>query len=54
MHLLTASKLSIVLGGGIFGVALAGVIAGTMGATVPLAVEGISALVGMVAGARVA
>ncbi|WP_404711548.1 hypothetical protein [Sphingomonas sp. MMS24-J13] len=50
----TAGKLSIVLGGGIFGVALAGVFAGLLGAPVPLAIEGVSALAGMLAGAKVA
>lgn len=50
----TAGKLSIMFGGGIFGVALVGLVAGSMGMPVPLALEGVSAVVGMLAGARVA
>lgn len=54
MKTLTADKLSIMLGGGIFGVALVGLCAATAGLSLPLAVEGMGALVGMAVGARVA
>jgi hypothetical protein len=54
MATFTAEKLSIMLGGGIFAVALVGFAAATAGATVPLAVEGASAALGMALGARVA
>lgn len=54
MKTITANKLSIMFGGGIFGAALVGLAAGVLGAPVPLALEGASALVGMMAGARVA
>ena len=48
----TANKLSIMFGGGIFGAALVGVAAGVLGTPVPLALEGASAAIGMRAGAR--
>ena len=54
MRNLTAEKLSIVLGGGIFGVALVGFLAATAGLTLPLAAEGVGAIAGMLAGASVA
>ena len=54
MNSITAHKLSIVFGGGIFGAALVGVASGVLGAPVPLALEGASAVIGMLAGARVA
>ena len=54
MHLLTAQKLSIVFGGGIFAVAALGLVASIAGFAVPLIGEGIAALAGMAAGAKVA
>ena len=54
MKNITAEKLSIVLGGGIFGVALVGMIAATAGLSLPFAIEGAGAIIGMLAGARVA
>jgi hypothetical protein len=54
MRNITAEKLSIVLGGGIFGVALVGLLAAGAGITLPLAAEGVGAIAGMLAGARVA
>lgn len=54
MRYLTAEKLSIVLGGGIFGVAVVGLIAASAGITLPFAAEGVGAIAGMLAGARVA
>lgn len=54
MKIVTVQKLSIMLGGGIFAVALTGLVASTAGLSLPFAVEGASAIIGMLAGARVA
>lgn len=52
MHL-TADRLSIMLGGGMFAVATVGLVASALGVVAPLALEGLAAIAGLAAGAKV-
>ena len=52
MQYLRADRLPAIFGGGILAIALVWVVAATLGMTVPIVLEGFSAAVGMVAGAR--
>ncbi len=54
MRKITTGKLSIMFGGGIFAVSLVSVVSAAFGMPVTLAVEGASAIAGMLVGARVA
>ena len=51
--MLTAERLSIMLGGGIFAVAAVGLVASAIGVAVPFIVEGMVAAAGIAAGAKV-